>query len=93
MWKVKEEGMEFQSLEEVVKMDLVDLNNLLFQRGGKKETIYLDKFCTEGTYYNLMANGKEIWFGPIEEINAIVKSLYRIAENPAKFDIVFRSFR
>lgn len=85
--------MEFQSLEEVVRIDLAEMNELLFQRGGKKKTIYLDKFCTEGTYYNLMANGKEIWFGPIEEINAIVKSLYRIAKNPAKFDIVFRSFR
>lgn len=85
--------MEFQSLEDVVRIDLSDLNELLFQRGGKKETIYLAKFNTEGTFYNLMAKGKEIWYGPIEEINAIVKSLYRIAENPAKFDIVFRSFR
>lgn len=85
--------MEFQSLEDVVRTDLAELNELLFQRGGKKETIYLAKFCTEGTFYNLMAKGKEIWFGPIEEINAIVKSLYRIVENPAKFDIVFRSFR
>lgn len=85
--------MEFQSLEDVVRIDLSDLNELLFQRGGKKETIYLAKFNTGGTFYNLMAKGKEIWYGPIEEINAIVKSLYRIAENPAKFDIVFRSFR
>lgn len=85
--------MEFQSLEDVVRIDLSDLNELLFQRGGKKETIYLAKFDTEGTFYNLMAKGKEIWYGPIEEINAIVKSLYRIAKNPAKFDIVFRSFR
>lgn len=85
--------MEFQSLEDVVRIDISDLNELLFQRGGKKETIYLAKFDTEGTFYNLMAKGKEIWYGPIEEINAIVKSLYRIAENPAKFDIVFRSFR
>ena len=85
--------MEFQSLVEVVRIDLSDLNDLLFQRGGKKETFYLAKFCKEGTFYNLMAKGKEIWYGPIEEINAIVKSLYRIAENPAKFDIVFRSFR
>lgn len=85
--------MEFQSLEDVVRIDLSELNQLLFQRGGKKETIYLAKFNTEGTFYNLMAKGKEIWYGPIEEINAIVKSLYRIAENPAKFDIVFRSFR
>lgn len=85
--------MKFQSLEDVVRIDLSDLNELLFLRGGKKETIYLAKFNTEGTFYNLMAKGKEIWYGPIEEINAIVKSLYRIAENPAKFDIVFRSFR
>lgn len=85
--------MVFQSLEDVVRSDLSDLNELLFQRGGKKETIYLAKFFPEGTYYNLMAKGKEIWYGPIEEINAIVKAMYHIAEKPAKYDMVFRSFR
>lgn len=84
--------MEFQSLEDVVRVDLSELNHLLFQRGGKKEAITLYK-SKDGSWYSLLAKDKEFSYGSIEEINQVVKALYRLVEHPGKYDIMIRSWR
>lgn len=41
---------------------------------------YLSLFETENGLYQLCFNGIELWYGTLEEINAVVKSIFRLKE-------------
>lgn len=58
-------------LLETVKKDIALYNANEFVQ-------YLSLFETENSLYQLCFNGIELWYGTLEEINAVVKSILRL---------------
>ena len=71
----------------VLKMDLKDVITLdcaLFTRRSKMHRVIEDELnlieyedSPETGLYSLEYNGDELWFGTLQEINAVVKSMLR----------------
>lgn len=52
------------------------------------ESILEVRTVSDCSYYFLSLNGGELWFGTLEEINAVVKSMLRRLETNDFFDLL-----
>lgn len=71
----------FDNLKEVINQDCKTYIDLV--DGGFYQYMYLNE-CTnskESGLYQLILNGEELWYGTLEEINAIVKSMITRVEH------------
>lgn len=71
----------FDNLKEVINQDCKTYIDLV--DGGFYQYMYLNE-CTnskESGLYQLILNGHELWYGTLEEINAIVKSMIARVEH------------
>lgn len=69
------------SLKEVIENDCKHYESLL----DGKEYIYLNECANskDNHLYQLIFNGRELWYGTLQEINAVVKSMCYLREvNP-----------
>lgn len=65
----------FNNLKEIIKIDCKTYIDLV--DGGFYQYMYLNECANskESELYQLILNGNELWYGTLEEINAIVKSM------------------
>lgn len=51
--------------------------------------LYLNECENSATsgLYQLIFNGMELWYGPLEEINAVVKSMLTLLTHPADYNL------
>lgn len=51
--------------------------------------LYLNecKYSKENGLYQLILNGSELWYGTLNEINAVVKSLIKLIDKPEDYKI------
>lgn len=78
--------MEYNSLEEVVREDIEYFNKLVGRPRLRLEQ-------REGDSWFILFSGKNsLWYGPIEDINVVVKSLFRLADHPAQYGMTVRAY-
>lgn len=65
----------FDNLKEVINQDCKTYIDLV--DGGFYQYMYLNEGTNskESGLYQLILNGEELWYGTLEEINAVVKSM------------------
>lgn len=69
-------------LKEVVAMDCVEWKKLKNADSMFQHYMYLNKCenSEESGMYQLILDGNELWFGTLQEINAVVKSMIKLIE-------------
>lgn len=80
-----------ENRKDVIKQDCEYLMNLYNKRLIYKYIdveLREDNNSTENKMYYLYVNNAKLWFGTLQEINAVVKSLIRLKENKAEYSLV-----
>lgn len=86
------ESVKSMTLEDVVREDIALFNSMV-----GKEQLRLER-CKDcdgelcGSYLLMAKNGRDLWFGELGEINAIVKVLCQMKERPARYNMTVRLY-
>lgn len=76
------------TLEETISADCEQWEKLNNANAMLESYLYLNE-CTnskESGMYQLILNGRELHFGTLQEINAVVKCMIRLIENAADYE-------
>lgn len=80
-----------ESRKDVIKQDceyLMDLYNKRLIYKYIDVELREDNNSKENKMYYLYVNNAELWFGTLQEINAVVKSLIKLKEKKADYSLV-----
>lgn len=88
-WSESKGSWTVVNLEETIKEDIGYWERLV-NKGKMIDQymcLYECKDSRESGLWQLCLNGMELWYGTLEEINAVVKSMIRPLDKPEDYDL------